>query len=424
MAMTGENVKSIRSLLEFDQARFSDLFYVNQQTVSNWEARRDKQIPKAAERKVRAFLNSLCRIDQSSSDIVRELRKAVARAPKGIQTFLGEKAVAKASLDASGVKLVLLPGQRESKKEKRVGRSESVDDQAPRPLSPIGEAVQNFSAQLQQAASQGRTGIGISTGFKNLDRKLNGWQKGQLIIVGARPGIGKSSFLLNAALHAANRSISVAFFSMEMTKEELSMRLLAMESRVEVNRIRSAATLTGEHWKRLQQAATRTADAPVYLDDSPNLDSSEIERRSQRIECQNGVGLIIVDYLQLMRGSEGRGSNYTREQEIADIIRGLKAMAKRLQVPVIAACQLSRSVEQRENKKPILADLPDFEAMEQDADVVIFIHRNKADLERQHEAEIVVEKNRSGPTGSVRLIWDAPFATFTEGEIAKEPPLD
>jgi replicative DNA helicase len=249
-----------------------------------------------------------------------------------------------------------------------------------------------------------------------------GWHKGQLIIVAARPGMGKTSFMLNTALHASlHGQTSVAVFSMEMTRDELAMRLLSMEARVDSNRLKNASKLQEQDWKHLQRAAGEMHEAQLYLDDTPSLNILEIKSRARRIQNQYGLGMVVVDYLQLMRGVGRAGNTYSREQEISEISRGLKAMAKELQVPVLAASQLSREVEKREKGKPKLSDLRESGAIEQDADIVLFIHREKDNPEMQREAELIIGKHRSGNTGDIKLAWHGQYTTFKDFAYGGDP---
>jgi len=215
---------------------------------------------------------------------------------------------------------------------------------------------------------------------------------------------------------------------MEMSKAELTMRLLSMEARVDSNRLKNASRLQESDWKHLQRAAGEMQNANLYLDDTPALNILELKSRCRRIQSQHGLGLVIVDYLQLMRGLGSRMGASSREQEIAEISRGLKALAKELSVPVIAASQLSREVERREKKKPQLSDLRESGAIEQDADIVLFIHRDKDNPELQNEAELIIGKHRSGNTGEVKLAWLGQYTTFKDyaygGDSSAPSPRD
>ncbi|NUM89241.1 MAG: replicative DNA helicase [Bdellovibrionales bacterium] len=286
--------------------------------------------------------------------------------------------------------------------------------------------VRNFTQLQEQAMRDGQL-TGVPSGFKDLDKETSGFHGGQLIIVAARPGMGKTSLMLNLALHAAENSNGVAVFSLEMAREELSMRLLAMESRVDSSRLKNARRLQDEDWKKLTRAAGKLSEMPVYIDDTAALNLLEIKSRCRRLQTQHGLGLVIVDYLQLMRGlsSRGAGSSSERQLEIAEISRGLKALAKELNVPVIAASQLNRGVENRQDKRPMLSDLRESGAIEQDADMVLFIHREEMYQKDSHdhkgEAELIIGKHRSGSVGTVKLTWIGQYTTFRDWSGVEVP---
>jgi replicative DNA helicase len=281
--------------------------------------------------------------------------------------------------------------------------------------SSLSENMLEVFNHLQDTASRNTKIIGVPSGFRDLDAETMGWHAGQLIIVAARPGMGKTSMMLNWALNAAVKGqTTVGVFSMEMSKHELTMRLLSMEARVDSNRLKNASRLQEADWKHLQRAAGELQTAQIFLDDTPALNILELKSRCRRMQSQHGLGLVIVDYLQLMRGLGKTGGFSSREQEIAEISRGLKAMAKELGIPVIAASQLSRDIERREKKRPQLSDLRESGAIEQDADMVIFIHRDKDNPELQNEAELIIGKHRSGNTGDIKLSWQGQFTTFKD----------
>ena len=293
---------------------------------------------------------------------------------------------------------------------------EATSERKKSTYSSLSESMLDVFNQLQEAATRNTKIIGVPSGFRDLDAETMGWHPGQLIIVAARPGMGKTSFMLNTALSSALQAqTSVAVFSMEMTKAELTMRLLSMEARVDAGRLKNASRLQESDWKHLQRAAGEMQNAQLFLDDTPALNILELKSRCRRIQSQHGLGLIVVDYLQLMRGLGNRGGgSSSREQEIAEISRGLKGLAKELSVPVLAASQLSREVERREKKKPQLSDLRESGAIEQDADIVLFIHRDKDNPELANEAELIIGKHRSGNTGEVKLAWQGQFTTFKD----------
>ncbi|HMK55095.1 MAG TPA: replicative DNA helicase [Dissulfurispiraceae bacterium] len=255
---------------------------------------------------------------------------------------------------------------------------------------------------------------GVASGFKDLDELTSGFQPGDLIVVGGRPGMGKTAFALNIAQNTAiNMKEPVAVFSLEMSKEQLVMRMLCSESMVDSARVRKGF-IGKEDWPKLTGAAGRLAEAPIFIDDSSALTVLEIRAKSRRLKMEHGgLSLVVVDYLQLMRS---RGNFERREQEISEISRSLKALAKELKVPVVALSQLNRSVESRHEKIPTLADLRESGAIEQDADVIIFLYRdevyNKNSPHNRGTADIIIAKQRSGPTGTVKLSFEASCTRF------------
>jgi len=289
-------------------------------------------------------------------------------------------------------------------------------------FSSLSESMHELYNHLQEVAARKTSIIGVPSGFTDLDKETMGWHAGQLIIIAARPGMGKTSFMLNTALNSAlETQTAVAIFSMEMSKRELAMRLVSMEAKVDSNRLKNASRLDVEDWRKLQHAGNKLEKAQLFLDDTPALNLLELKSRVRRIQSQHGLGLVVVDYLQLMRGLGSRSGQSSREQEIAEISRGLKALAKELSVPVLAASQLSREVERREKKKPQLSDLRESGAIEQDADIVIFIHRDKDNPELQNEAELIISKHRSGNTGEIKVGWRGQYTTFVNYQYGGDP---
>jgi len=253
---------------------------------------------------------------------------------------------------------------------------------------------------------------GVLTGFVDLDRLCCGLQPGDLIIVAGRPAMGKTSLGMTVAHQAAlNNRVPTAVFSLEMSKAQLVQRVLCSEAMVDMQKVRSGS-LSETDWNKMAEAAARLAGIPLYIDDSPGLSVRQVRAKARRLKAEKGLGLIVIDYLQLMQGSS-RSEN--RQQEIADISRSLKALAKDLEVPVIALAQLSRSVEQRDKKRPIMSDLRESGSLEQDADIVMFIYREeyyKPDTEKRGIAEIIVAKQRNGPTGTVELAFLKEYTRF------------
>jgi replicative DNA helicase len=257
---------------------------------------------------------------------------------------------------------------------------------------------------------------GVETGFTDLDKMTSGFQKSDLIIIAARPGMGKTAFALNIARNAAVKTNTpVAVFSLEMSKEQLSLRMLCSEAKVDSSRVRSGF-LSNEDWKSLTDAAGILSEQPIYIDDSPGISVMEIRAKARRLTMNKGLGLVIIDYLQLMRSSL---PGERRDLEIADISRSLKALAKELNVPVVALSQLNRKLEDRADKRPQLADLRESGALEQDADVVAFIYRDEVynkseDNPHRNTAEILLEKQRNGPTGKISLTFINAFTLFKD----------
>lgn len=261
---------------------------------------------------------------------------------------------------------------------------------------------------------------GISTGFKDLDLKTAGLQKGDLIIAAGRPSMGKSAFVTSIASYVAvEEKIPVAIFSLEMSKEQLMQRFLCAQAKVEINRVRTGFLAPSE-WPILTSAAGKLSEAPIYIDDTPAMSIFEIRSKARRLKAHHNVQLILVDYLQLIRGMR-RGDN--RQQEISDISQSLKALAKELNIPVIAVSQLSRAVESREGHRPKLSDLRESGAIEQDSDVVILLFREeyyKPTDENQGVADIIIAKQRNGPVGTIKLTFLKEYTKFTDMAREKE----
>ena len=252
---------------------------------------------------------------------------------------------------------------------------------------------------------------GVPSGFRDLDNKTTGFQPSDLIIIAGRPSMGKTAFSLNIARNAAvDANVPVAFFSLEMSKEQLGLRLLCSEARVDSSKAKTGF-LGKEDWGKLTSAAGRLTDAPLFIDDTPGLSVLDIRARSRRLMSEKGLGLVVVDYLQLMRGS---GPSESRQMEVSEITRSLKSLAKELSVPLIVLSQLSRKPEERTDKRPILSDLRESGAIEQDADVVIFVHRPEfyKEDDKPGIADIIIGKQRNGPTGTQELAFLKEYTRF------------
>ncbi|MFA4858429.1 MAG: replicative DNA helicase [Candidatus Margulisiibacteriota bacterium] len=262
---------------------------------------------------------------------------------------------------------------------------------------------------------------GIPTGYPDLDRLTAGFQNADLIIVAARPSVGKTALTLNIALNAAlKHKIPVAIFSLEMSKDQLAQRMLCSEAEIDAQKLRTA-TLPDAGWKKLTKTLGKLSEAPIFIDDSPSCSSTEIRAKARRLKLEKGLGMVIVDYLQLMRGARSKIEN--RVQEISEIARSLKTLARELEVPVIAVSQLSRAIEQRTDRIPRLSDLRESGEIEQTADVVLFIHRDdyyNPASERGNIAEIIIAKQRNGPVGTVELVFRKDVAKFCNKESRYE----
>ncbi len=283
-------------------------------------------------------------------------------------------------------------------------------------VAKVSDIIKDAFAELERRYELQEAITGVPTGYVDLDKMTQGLQPSDLVIVACRPSMGKTSFSLglarNAGVHA---KVPVAFFSLEMSKEQIVTRLLAAEAKVDSTRIRTGR-LTDEDWGRLTHAAGILADSPLYIDDTPALSVLEVRGKSRRLQAEVGkLGVIIIDYLQIMgSGATGRGMD-NREKVISDISRSLKALAKELHVPVVALSQLNRNIDLRQDKRPMMADLRESGAIEQDADLIVFIHRD--DVENQNPqgasvAEFIVGKHRNGPRGTVKVAWLGQYACF------------
>jgi replicative DNA helicase len=283
-------------------------------------------------------------------------------------------------------------------------------------MAPIRELLGQNLDRLEMLYDRGESITGISSGYMDLDEKLNGLQPNALYIVGARPAMGKSAFALGMAGHAAlveNRP--VVFFSLEMGHMELTQRLLCAEAKVDSSRMRNGR-LHADDWPKITSAVGRLAEAPLYIDDNPHLTVMEIRGKARRLKAKLGdLGLIVIDYLQLMSGGANGKASENRQVEISEISRGLKILARELEVPVVALSQLSRTLESRADKRPMLSDLRESGALEQDADVVMFLYRDEiynTDSPDRGTAEVIIGKHRAGPTGTSRLAFLDHYTKF------------
>lgn len=287
-------------------------------------------------------------------------------------------------------------------------------------LRSLGEVMREVYDRMEEAARRG-TVLGLPTGFPDLDRLLGGFRGGSLVIVGARPGQGKSSLLLSFATAALRAGVPAVLFSVEMSAEEVAHRLLAMEAGIDTVRLQTAR-LRDEEWPVLAEQVGRLRDLPLWVDDTPHLTTTDMRAKARRLYAEHGLGMVLVDYVQLVHPSQRYDSRY---QEIGAVTRDLKELAQELKVPVVAASQVSRAVEQRADKRPTLADLRESGNQEADADVVIFPYRGPADAEGTtasawKAAELIVAKHRYGPTGVVHVLWESDrvrFVPVVHGEV-------
>ncbi len=291
---------------------------------------------------------------------------------------------------------------------------EISEQTAKKDFHPITQLIMSNLDALEIRQANKTMLTGVPSGFTRLDKMTAGFQNSNLIILAARPSMGKTSFALNIARNAAiDHKVPVAIFSLEMSKEELSMRLLSAEARFDSSKLRTGF-LNNEDWHRLTEAATAFNNAPLYIDDSPNITTMDIRAKMRRLKMDNGLGLVIIDYLQLMRS---RKAGERRDLEISEISRSLKGLAKEMNVPVIALSQLNRALEQRSDKRPLLSDLRESGALEQDADVVAFIYRDEVYNKDENnpnrgKAEIILGKQRNGPVGTVSLAFLNAYTRF------------
>ena len=281
-----------------------------------------------------------------------------------------------------------------------------------RDMVPMSEAIRQYFDRIEYLYEHRGEPLGIPTGFVDLDKMLGGLQRSDLLIVAARPGVGKTSLMLNIALNAARRFHQrIAVFSLEMSTEQIVQRLVSSETGIDSQRLR-LGDLHDEEWGLFVQATNALGDAAIYLDDTPSIGALQLRTKARRLHAEYGLDLIIIDYLQLMTG-DNRSEN--RVQEISYLSRSLKALARELNVPVLVASQLSRAVEQRSDKRPVLSDLRESGSIEQDADIVMFIYRDDVydeSSERKNVAELIVAKHRNGPTGTVELFFQRNLTQF------------
>ena len=290
-------------------------------------------------------------------------------------------------------------------------------------FTPINEIAIETLESIQSAAASTGSVTGLSTGFRDLDYRTAGLQPSDLILIAARPSMGKTAFALNIAEYVAmNNHMPTAVFSLEMSKIQLAKRLISMNSKVDSQHIRTG-NLEDDEWMKITESSIVLGESSLIIDDTPGITIQELRTKCRKLKIEQGLGLIIIDYLQLMSGG-GSNRNTSRQQEISDISRSLKALAREVQCPVVALSQLSREVEKREDKRPILSDLRESGAIEQDADVVMFLYRDeyytKDASTQKGVTEVIIGKQRNGPTCTVKLKWLPQYTKFANLEIREE----
>ena len=278
-------------------------------------------------------------------------------------------------------------------------------------FSHIKDILLDSFDKIEATSANQETVTGIATGFLDLDIKTSGLQPSDMVLIAARPSMGKTAFALNIVQHAALREqIPTAIFSLEMSKGQLVNRMLCVEAMVDAQRLRTG-TLEKDDWVKIARAMGDLSEAPIYIDDTPGISMMDMRAKCRKLKLEKGLGLIAIDYIQLMSGS----GNESRQQEISQISRDIKSLAREMQAPVIALSQLSRAPEQRADHRPMLSDLRESGAIEQDADVVMFLYRDEyyhPDTEAKNQAELIIAKQRNGPTGTVNLAWLGQFTKF------------
>ncbi len=288
-----------------------------------------------------------------------------------------------------------------------------AQDRDKKSYTSMKDALVDAFTELEQLYNQKKRITGIATGFSDLDYKIAGLQKSTLVLIAARPAMGKTAFALNIATNAAVReNVPTIIFSLEMAKEELVNRILCSEALVDSNKIRTGK-MEEDDWLKLAGTMGTLSEAQIYIDDTPGISINEIRAKCRKLKIEKDIGLIVIDYIQLIKGSDKRNSS--REQEIAEITRSLKILAKEINVPVIALSQLSRAPEQRPDHRPMLADLRESGSIEQDADIVMFLYRDEyynPDTDKKGTSEVILGKHRAGSTGTVELYWLGNYTKF------------
>ena len=297
-----------------------------------------------------------------------------------------------------------------------------MQDKDQKSYSPIKDVLIDAFTELEQLYNQKQHITGVPTGFIDLDYKTAGLHNSDLILIAARPAMGKSAFALNIATNAALKAkVPAVLFSLEMSKEQMVNRILCSEAMVDSNKVRTGK-IDDDDWIKLADTMGDLSEAPIYIDDTPGISINEIRAKCRKLKLEKNIGLVVIDYLQLVQGSSKRAQG-SREQEISEISRSLKILAKEINVPVIALSQLSRAPEQRPDHRPMLSDLRESGAIEQDADIVMFLYRDdyyNPDSEKKNIAEVILAKHRAGSTGTVELLWMGNFTKFANWDKHRE----
>ena len=297
-----------------------------------------------------------------------------------------------------------------------------MQDKDQKSYSPIKDVLIDAFTELEQLYNQKQHITGVPTGFIDLDYKTAGLHNSDLILIAARPAMGKSAFALNIATNAALKAkVPAVLFSLEMSKEQMVNRILCSEAMVDSNKVRTGK-IDDDDWIKLADTMGDLSEAPIYIDDTPGISINEIRAKCRKLKLEKNIGLVVIDYLQLVQGSSKRAQG-SREQEISEISRSLKILAKEINVPVIALSQLSRAPEQRPDHRPMLSELRESGAIEQDADIVMFLYRDdyyNEDSEDKGLAEVIVAKHRAGSTGTVKLVWLGNYTKFANMERYRE----
>ena len=284
-------------------------------------------------------------------------------------------------------------------------------------FTPIGEIARTVFEQIEAASRTKETVTGVPTGFVDLDYKTSGFHASDLVLIAARPSMGKTAFVLNIVHHVATRKqLPCMIFSLEMSKEQLMNRMLSMESRIDAQSLRTG-DLTDNDWEDLLEGVINVSRSKLVIDDTPGISIAQLRSKCRKMKLEQGLEIVIIDYLQLMTSGSKRSDS--RQQEISDISRSLKALARELECPVVALSQLSRACETRPDHRPMLSDLRESGAIEQDADIVMFLYRDdyyNKDTEHPNEAEVIIAKQRNGPIGTVRLVWRPETTRFENME--------